>query len=204
MENNYNNGEENNTPLYTDPNAAYENTVGNAGENAETMKTNEVGSTMSSSESEQDLNKNYQYGSGDYSQTQNYNQNYNNQSYGQNNNQYYNNQGYNQNYGQNYNNQSYNQNYNNQGYNQNYNMDYNQGMDTTPLTMGQWVLTILAAWIPCAGVILYLVWAFSKTGNINRRNFCRATLIIEAVVLLLYIIFAVVFGAALVGAGSAY
>lgn len=199
MENNYNNGEENNTPQYTDPNADYENTVGNVGENAETMNTNEVGSTTSSSESEQDLNKNYQYGSGDYSQNQNYNQNYNNQNYGQGFDQNYNNQGYGQNYNQSYNNQGYNQ-----GYNQNYNMNYNQGMDTTPLTMGQWVLTILAACIPCAGTILYLVWAFSKTGNINRRNYCRAALIIEAVVLLLYIIFAAVFGAALVGAGYAY
>ena len=66
------------------------------------------------------------------------------------------------------------------------NFDYNSGnqanqqqvMDTSPLSMGDWILTILASFIPCAGIILYFFWAFNKNGNVNRRNFCRAQLII--------------------------
>ncbi|MDD7770731.1 hypothetical protein [Suipraeoptans intestinalis] len=84
---------------------------------------------------------------------------------------------------------------------------YNQngdGMDTTPLTVGEWALTILALAIPCVGFILYCVWAFSKTGNINRRNFCRAGLIIYAVCILIYVLIFVVFGAALLGGMGSY
>ena len=71
-------------------------------------------------------------------------------------------------------------------------------MDTSPMSMGDWVLTILASFIPCAGIILYLVWAFSKNGNVNRRNYCRANLAIMAVILVVYIVFAAIFGAAIV------
>ena len=69
---------------------------------------------------------------------------------------------------------------------------YEQEMDTTPLTMGDWILTLLAAFIPCCGgIILYCYWAFAKKGNLHRRNFCRAALIIEAVLIILMIIFLV-------------
>ncbi len=104
-------------------------------------------------------------------------------------------------------------NYNNQGYNYQDNYNYNtgsynqvnnQGMDMRPLTMGEWVLTILAPMIPCVGIIFYFVWAFSKTGNINRRNYCRASLIITGVCLLIYIVFIAIFGVALFGSYGVY
>lgn len=93
------------------------------------------------------------------------------------------------------------------GYQDNFNYNYNNGgnmsapqptMDTSPMSMGDWVLTILASFIPCAGIILYFVWAFSKTGNVNRRNYCRANLIIMAVVIGVYFVFACIFGAAII------
>lgn len=66
------------------------------------------------------------------------------------------------------------------------------GMDTTPLTMGDWILTLLAMWIPCCGgIILYFYWAFSKTGNLHRRNFCRAALIVEGIAFVIMLIFLV-------------
>lgn len=80
------------------------------------------------------------------------------------------------------------------GSNMGYNQDKYQDMDTSPMSMGDWLLTILAAMIPCGGIVLYFVWAFSSTGNVNRRNFCRAQLIVLAVVFVLYLIIAVVFG----------
>ena len=62
--------------------------------------------------------------------------------------------------------------------------------DSTPLTMGDWLLTLLAAFIPCCGgIILYCYWSFAKQGNLHRRNFCRAALIIEAVLVVLLIVF---------------
>ena len=55
---------------------------------------------------------------------------------------------------------------------------------------GDWLLTLLAAFIPCCGgIILYCYWAFARKGNIHRRNFCRAALIVEAVLIVLLIIF---------------
>ena len=92
------------------------------------------------------------------------------------------------------------------------NFDYNSGnqanqqqvMDTSPLSMGDWILTILASFIPCAGIILYFFWAFNKNGNVNRRNFCRAQLIIMGAILIIYIVFLAIFGTAIIGEVSHY
>ena len=106
---------------------------------------------------------------------------------------------------QNYNySQNYNQNYNQQYGGNGYNPQQYGGMDTSPMYMGDWVLTILALMIPCAGIILYFVWAFGKNGNINRRNYCRAALVIELVVIILSFILVFVFGAALFSAYPSY
>lgn len=69
------------------------------------------------------------------------------------------------------------------------------GLDSSPLSMGDWLLTILALLIPCCGgIILYCYWAFSKTGNLNRRNFCRAALIVEAVCIVIALVFIILVG----------
>ncbi len=68
------------------------------------------------------------------------------------------------------------------------------------MSMGDWILTLLAAMVPCFGIIIYFIWAFSKTTNINRRNFCRAQLIIMGIVLAVYLIFVVLFGTMIFGA----
>lgn len=81
-----------------------------------------------------------------------------------------------------------------QGDNGNYHVDNQFNMDQSPMTLGDWVLTILAWMIPCVGLVLYLVWAFGKNGNVNRRNFCRAWLIIYVVVFVLSIILFVILG----------
>ena len=48
--------------------------------------------------------------------------------------------------------------------------------DTRPMTVGEWMLTLLVLAIPLVNLVMYLVWAFSGTGNVNRRNFCRASI----------------------------
>lgn len=85
-----------------------------------------------------------------------------------------------------------------------YNNNPNSSMDMTPMTMGDWVLTLLALMIPCAGIVLYFVWAFGSHGNINRRNFCRAQLAILGVVLALYLVLILVLGVSFAGAMSTY
>lgn len=75
----------------------------------------------------------------------------------------------------------------------------NNNADESPMSMGDWVLTILAMFIPCAGIIIYMIWAFGKNGNVNRRNYCRAYLIIYGVIMVVYLVIALVFGAAIAG-----
>ncbi len=85
--------------------------------------------------------------------------------------------------------------YNNQP-NYNYNGYPNKPMsmdDPTPMTIGQWLLTIIVLAIPCVGLIMYFVWAFG-TGNLNRKNYCRACLILAAVAVVLWILMSILFG----------
>ena len=51
-----------------------------------------------------------------------------------------------------------------------------------PLSTGEWVVTHLILLIPLVNLIMHFVWAFSE-GNISRRNFCRARLLLFAIAL---------------------
>lgn len=91
------------------------------------------------------------------------------------------------------------------------NYDYNvnpgkgvEDMDDSPLSVVDWILTILALAIPCAGIILYFVWAFGKKGNVNRRNYCRAGLILTGIGFVLWVILAIVMGVIAGGMSSYY
>jgi len=74
-----------------------------------------------------------------------------------------------------------------------------QSGDNSVMSVGQWVVTYLIMVIPCVGLIMTLVWAFSDSGNRNRRNYCRAYLIIVAIIVVLVILFYAI-GFALMGA----
>ena len=90
-----------------------------------------------------------------------------------------------------------------QRYNQN-NTDKNQGLDTAPMDLKDWVLTLIILMVPCVGIVMYFVWAFGNKGNINRRNFCRAQLIIFVVLLVIYLIFFALFGAFAITGAALY
>ncbi len=82
------------------------------------------------------------------------------------------------------------------------NNNFQPSMDMSPLSLGEWLITLVIGSIPCVGVIVYLVWAFSSNGNINRRNFCRASLIVVGALAVLYIILIFVFGIAAYSTGT--
>ncbi len=50
-----------------------------------------------------------------------------------------------------------------------------------PLSVGDWVITILITAIPIVGLIMLFVWAFSSDSNINKANWAKATLIWYAI-----------------------
>lgn len=85
-------------------------------------------------------------------------------------------------------------------YNSNYNPNNGNQEDNSVMSMGDWLITVLALLIPCAGIILYFVWAFGKNGNVNRRNYCRAYLIYWAITTVLAIIAIAIFAGAIIGA----
>lgn len=200
---------------YTDPNGSYGQSTGayqnmggyaNMGQSSYENPNPDQKNSPYQSGSQNFNQSGSVYGNGQYQQP-NYSGNPNNgyqQGYGANPNT-----GYQQGYSSNPN-SNYQSNYigvPNTGYQQNYGNTPNSpysGMDTSPMTMGDWLLTLLACLIPCAGIILSLIWAFGKNGNVNRRNFCRAQLIITGVVFVLYIIVILIWGVSFAGALSTY
>lgn len=74
-----------------------------------------------------------------------------------------------------------------------------------PVKMGDWLLLqCLLSFIPCVGIILAIVWAFSKTEKQSKVNFCKAYLIVVlirlAIALVLIVLYGSIFIAALDGA----
>lgn len=72
-----------------------------------------------------------------------------------------------------------------------------KGYDTSPMTVGDWLITVIVLGIPLVGIIMLLYWSLSSTGNLNRRNYCLATLILLAILVVLIIIFALFGGLAM-------
>ena len=68
------------------------------------------------------------------------------------------------------------------------------------ISTGEWVLTYLIAAIPVVGLVMLFVWAFGRETNPNKANWAKAGLIWTAIVIGIYIVFAMAFGAALLAA----
>ncbi len=58
-----------------------------------------------------------------------------------------------------------------------------------PLSVGDWLITLIVLAVPILNIVLYLYWAFFSTGNKGRINFCRASLILTLVVFILVMVF---------------
>ena len=70
--------------------------------------------------------------------------------------------------------------------------------DTSVMSVKDWLITFLIFIIPCVNIVMLIVWAVSSTGNINRRNYARAYLILLGIILVLYLILWIIIGATLV------
>ena len=71
------------------------------------------------------------------------------------------------------------------------NLDYNKNEmseQERPLSMGEWLVTLLIlTFVPCVKIVMMFVWGFGN-GNVNRKRFCQAYLIIWAIMVVLMII----------------
>jgi succinate dehydrogenase/fumarate reductase cytochrome b subunit len=83
----------------------------------------------------------------------------------------------------------------NQSYenNPNYQQSTHLNSDSEPMSVKSWVGTILLLVIPIVNIILLFIWAFGSGGNISRKNYAKASLIVAGCLIALYIIIAVVF-----------
>ena len=71
-----------------------------------------------------------------------------------------------------------------------------------PISMGEWLVTMLLMLIPCVNIVLMFVWAFSTKEKKSKSNYFKACLIFTAIVLVIYIILIAVFGVAISSAIS--
>ena len=68
--------------------------------------------------------------------------------------------------------------------------------DTSVMSMGQWMLTTFLLALPCVGLIMAFVWGFGS-GNVNRKNYCRAWLIWQLIGIVAGILLSTILGATL-------
>lgn len=113
--------------------------------------------------------------------------------------------------------------YSNQSVSNNYNEQpfvaptYNGPMDSPrpaydgleePVSIGEWVIAYLIMLIPCVNIVMMFVWAFSKNEKKSKSNYFKVQLIIMGIIIVLYLILGVIFGAALFsglsGSGGSY
>jgi len=59
----------------------------------------------------------------------------------------------------------------------------------SPVTLGQWMLTMLISAIPIVNIIMFFVWGFSKSTQPSKANWAKATLIYVAIGVILGSIF---------------
>ena len=96
----------------------------------------------------------------------------------------------------------YSQPYNQQGGQPGYNplgtkyTNPNSGLEK-PMSVGDWIITMLIIMIPCLGIVMMFVWAFSSSENKTKSNFFKAQLIFMGVILIFYLITFAIFGASL-------
>jgi len=79
---------------------------------------------------------------------------------------------------------------------QNYQTSPASSRDTSVITTGDWMVTLLIMIIPVINIIMLFVWAFSGGTNLNKSNWAKANLIWFAIILFIYLIIFAIVGAA--------
>jgi len=83
----------------------------------------------------------------------------------------------------------------------------NQFVDknSQPMTVKDWIITLLIMCVPFVNVVMMFVWAFGSDVNLSKKNYFKASLIFFAIFLVLWIFLAIIFtifGIAMMGAMS--
>lgn len=74
-------------------------------------------------------------------------------------------------------------------------MEEIQNQNQQPMSVKDWLITLLIVAIPIVGIIMLFVYAFSSTENVNKQNWAKAQLLLVAIILGLTILMFMAFGA---------
>ncbi|MFG0213610.1 hypothetical protein ACFU8X_10935 [Brevibacillus porteri] len=55
------------------------------------------------------------------------------------------------------------------------------------MSVKEWLITFLIMMVPVVNLVMYFVWAFGSEGNLNRKNWAKANLLIIGVCIGLYV-----------------
>jgi hypothetical protein len=75
---------------------------------------------------------------------------------------------------------------------------------SSPLSVKDWLITVILAAIPIVGLIMLFVWAFGSDTPQTKANWAKAVLLFYVIMIVLYIVFIIVFGAAMFSAMGNY
>lgn len=59
----------------------------------------------------------------------------------------------------------------------------------TPMSIGEWIITLIITYIPIVGLIMLFVWAFGDGAHPSKKTWAQATLIMIAIMIVLSILF---------------
>lgn len=82
---------------------------------------------------------------------------------------------------------------------QEYTAVHPKGEVETVVSVKKWIITLLIMMIPLVNIICLIVWAFNDSENKNRSNWAKAQLLIFLLAVVLGVIFAMIFGIAILG-----
>lgn len=63
-----------------------------------------------------------------------------------------------------------------------------------PMSLGEWIITLILTAIPCVGLIMLLVWAFGGTTQTTKKNFARAQLIFTLIAIVVVVVLYAIIG----------
>ena len=79
-------------------------------------------------------------------------------------------------------------------------MEQQNTPQTQTMSVTDWLINLVLAAIPLVGIILLFVWAFGNDGNIIRKNWAKANLLLAAIILGLWLLIILpIFGMAIFG-----
>ena len=74
-----------------------------------------------------------------------------------------------------------------------YQAQYNAQIATAPvMSVKEWLITSIILMIPVVNIIMFFVWAFGGGANPNKANWAKATILLFAIIIGLYVVFGVI------------